>query len=53
MWISLSTFTLITFIKEDKKSLILFVNKRQGMLIPKKEFTIEELNEIKKLLKTN
>ena len=43
----------ITKAKESKLSLVLLVNARQGILIPKKGFNEEELIEIRKLLKIN
>ena len=45
------TYDKILKVKENKLSFIIMVNARQGILIPKKGFTDEELNEIRR--KTN
>lgn len=37
-------------VKEDKISLVLLVNQKQGIIIPKKGFTEEELNQIRNLI---
>ena len=43
------TYDKILKVKENKLSFIIMVNARQGILIPKKGFTDEELNEIRRL----
>lgn len=44
------TYDQIYKTKENRLALVLLVNPRQGILIPKKGFSKEELEEIKKLL---
>ena len=45
------TYDKIYKVKENKLSFIIMVNARQGILIPKKGFTDEELNEIRRKTK--
>ena len=45
------TYDKILKVKENKLSFIIMVNARQGILIPKKGFTNEELDEIRRRTK--
>lgn len=40
----------IFMVKEDRISLVLLVNQKQGIIIPKKGFTKDELDQIRSLL---
>ncbi len=44
------TYDQIHKVKESRTSIILFVGPRQGILIPKKGFTEDEIKEIRKLI---
>ena len=45
------TYDKILKVKENKLSFIIMVNARQGILIPKKGFTNEEIDTIRNLIK--
>ena len=45
------TYDKIMKVKENKLAFIIMVNLRQGILIPKKGFTHEEIDTIRNLIK--